>query len=148
MNSLNSKTPTKNVWDKFRKVNGNYKPRTIPLERAGNIITLLQEIAETFYDHYANISRDPHKKSKPGKNRKRKKEEELPFNKLFTDRELKTTIKQQSNTTPEEDTIHPHMMKRLPPETLKYLKDMYNKIREQGKIPSTWKHATIRPKRC
>ena len=47
-------TPTKKAWDKFRKVNGNYKPRTIsPLERGGNIIILPEEIA----DHYTNILR-------------------------------------------------------------------------------------------
>ena len=37
------------------------------------------------------------------------------------------------------------MIKRLPPETLKYLLDMYNKIWEEREIPNTWKHATITP---
>ena len=48
------------------------------------------------------------------------------------------------------------MIKRLPPDTMKYLLDMYNKIWQEGEIPNTWKHATIihllkekkRPKRC
>ena len=35
------------------------------------------------------------------------------------------------------------MIKRLPPETLKYLLDMYNKILEEGEMPNTWKHATM-----
>ena len=66
VNSLNSRTQTKKVWDKFRKVNGNYKPRTILLlEKGGSIITSPDEIADTFADHYSNISRDPHKKTKP-----------------------------------------------------------------------------------
>ena len=56
MNSINTRTPTKKVWDKFRNVNGNYKPRTIPiLERGGNIITSPDEIADTFADYYTNI---------------------------------------------------------------------------------------------
>ena len=60
VNSLNSRTTTKVVWNKFGKVNGNYKSRTIPpLEKRGNI-TSPDEIA----DRYANISKDPHKKSK------------------------------------------------------------------------------------
>ena len=41
-----------------------------------------------------------------GKNKKRKKEEEL----LFTDRQFKTA--------PGEDTVHPQMIKKLSPETL------------------------------
>ena len=64
---------------------------------------------------------------------------------LFTVRELKIAIKQPKNTTPGEDTIHPQMIKNLSPETLKYLLDMYNKIWEEGKIPKSWKHATLIP---
>ena len=53
VNSLNSRIPTKKVWDKFRRVNGNYKLRTIPpLKRGGNIITSPDEIADTFADRY------------------------------------------------------------------------------------------------
>ena len=51
-----------------------------------------------------------------------KKEEDLPYNKPFTDGELKIVIKQQKNTVPGEDTIHYAL------ETLKYLLDMYNRI--------------------
>ena len=59
-----------------------------PLKRGENIITSPDEI-------YANISRDPHKKNKSVKNRKRKKDEELPYNEPFTDREPKAAIKQK-----------------------------------------------------
>ena len=59
MNSLNSRTPIKKVWNKFRKVNGNYKLRIIPpLERRENIITSPDEITDIFANHYVNISRD------------------------------------------------------------------------------------------
>ena len=76
MNSLNARIPTKKVWEKFKKVNGNYKPRKIlPLEGRENTNTLLIEVAEIFADYYANISRDPDKKNEPEKNRKRKKQE-------------------------------------------------------------------------
>ena len=57
------------MLEKFREVNGNYKPRIVPsLDRGGNIITSPEEIADTFADHFANILKDLHKKSKPGKN--------------------------------------------------------------------------------
>ena len=69
---LGWQTPTKKVWDKFRKVKGNLKLRTISLlERRGNRIPSSEEIEVTFADHYANISKDPHKKIKQGKNRKK-----------------------------------------------------------------------------
>ena len=68
MNSIKFRTPTKKVWDKFMKVNRNYKPRAIPpLESGRNRITSPDEIAHTFADHYANISQDFYKKGKPEK---------------------------------------------------------------------------------
>ena len=130
VNLLNFRTPTKKVWDKFKEVKGNYIHRTkSPLERGGNTYTSTDEIA----DHYANILRVPYKKNKPGKHRKRKKEEDLSYNKPFTDRELKQVIKKQKNNVYGENTIHPQMIKRLPPEILKYLLDMYNKVLEREK---------------
>ena len=61
------------MWEKFRKVNGNYKLRIVPpLDRGGNTITSPDEIADIFADHYANILKDLHKKSKPGKTERRR----------------------------------------------------------------------------
>ena len=77
MSSLNHRTLTKKVCNKFKKVNRNYKPRKISLERGGNTIALSDEIADTFTNHYANISKDPYKKRKSGKHRKRKKDRKL-----------------------------------------------------------------------
>ena len=57
------------------------------------------------------LYQDLHKKSKPGKNRNKKREEELPYNKPFTVRELSAAKIQQKNTAPGEDTIHPQMIK-------------------------------------
>ena len=69
--------------------------------------------------------------------------EELPYNKLFTDRELKTAIKQK-NTASGEYTINPQMIKILLPQTLKYLLDMYNKIWEREKYQKSG-NTTITP---
>ena len=101
------------MWEKFRKVNLNYKQRIVtPLDRGRNITTSPDEIPDVFADHYSNISKDLHKKSKPGKNRNKKRKEEIPYIKPFTDRELKAAINQQKNTAPGQDTIHPQMIKK------------------------------------
>ena len=77
----------------------------------------------------------------------KQKKEDLPYNKPFTDRELKTVIKQQNNTAPGEDTNHPQIIKNLPPKTLKYLLDMYNKFWEEGEIQyNTIRKIFIAPK--
>ena len=70
---------------------------------------------------------------------------ELPYSKPFIDKELKAAIKQQKNTATGEDTIYLQMIKRLPPETLKYLIGMYNKILEDGEMSNTRKRTTITP---
>ena len=49
------------MWEKFRKVNENYKP-----------FSTSDEIAEIFATHYANISRDQNKETKTGKGRTKK----------------------------------------------------------------------------
>ena len=59
-----------------------------------------------------NILKDLHKKSKPGKIRNKKREEELPYNKPFKDRELKATINQHKNTAPGEDNIYLQMINK------------------------------------
>ena len=56
---------------------------------------------------------------------------------------MKAAINQQKNTAQGEDTIHPHMVKKLPSETLKNQLDMFNKILEEGEIPKSLKHAII-----
>ena len=68
-----TRTLIKKVWDKFRKINKNYKSRIIPpLERGRNIVTLPNEIADICADHYANTSKKPYKKNKPQKTERRR----------------------------------------------------------------------------
>ena len=84
------------------------KTRIIPpLERGENKITSSDAIA----DQYANIPRDSYKKCKSWIHRKRKKGENLPYNKLFTDR-TENIHKTTKNTASEEDTIHLQMIKK------------------------------------
>ena len=64
------------------------------------MITQSNKVAEIFADHYSKISRDPHIKSNPRKYIRRKKQEDQPYNKPFTLRELKSAIKQQNNIPP------------------------------------------------
>ena len=45
-------------------------------------------------------------------NKGKQKEEELRYNKPFTEIENENSHKKQKNTAPEEDTIHPQMIKK------------------------------------
>ena len=88
------------MWEKFRKINGNCTPRIVPsLDRGESIITSPDEIADTFADHYVDISKDQ------ANQRETEIKREKNNNHLQT--ELKAAINQQKNTAPGEDTIHP-----------------------------------------
>ena len=50
-------------------------------------------------------------KSNLRKYKKRKKQDDQPYNESFTKAELKAAIKQQKNTAPGEDTMHFQMIK-------------------------------------
>ena len=54
-------------------------------------------------------------------------------------------MKQQKDTSPGEDSIHTWMVKMLPPETKRYILDLYNRIWMEGEIPNSWKSAIITP---
>ena len=82
------------------------------------MVTQHSELAEIFADHFAKISRDPNMKGNPKKCIRRKKEDNQPYRERT----------ESSHKTTEKDTIHLQMIKKLPPETLKYLLDLYNKI--------------------
>ena len=65
----------------------------------------------------------------------RKKQDKQLYKEPFTERELKVAIEQQENTAPDKDTMHPQMIKKLRPEALKYLLDLYYEIWEEGIVP-------------
>ena len=91
----------------------------------------LIEIAKIFTDHYTKISIDPYMKSNSKKYIRRKKK--------ITNHTTNQT------TAPGKDYIHPQIIKKLPPQTLKYLLDLYNMIWEEAIVPEGWKSATITP---
>ena len=110
------------VWDKLKKVNGSNKPRIVPHwrreERWLPDITKLQKFLQTTIQKFQEIY------TWLKEINKRKQQDNQMYNYPFIERKLKAAIKQQKNTAPGEDTIHPQMIKMLPPETLKYLLDL------------------------
>ena len=64
------------------------------------------------------------------------------YNKPFTDNEFKAIIKHEKSTAPEEDIIHTQMITKLPPETRKYLFDIYKRIWKEVVILNNWKDNT------
>ena len=80
------------------------------MESGGRTITQPKEIAETFVEYYKEISQNTQRKQETKKKKIREKPDNYPYNETFTEKELKTAINQQKNTSPGEDTIHPQMI--------------------------------------
>ena len=99
------------------------------------MITQHNKIAKIFAEYYTKISRDPYMKSNPKKYIRRKKLVKQLYNKLFTERHLKAAIKNNRKIQHQVKTPYIEIIKILPPETLKYLLGLYNKIWEEGVIP-------------
>ena len=85
------------------------------------------------------------KETRKKKEESKGKTDHHPYNEAFKEEELKIAMKQQKDTSPGEDSIHPRMVKMLPPVTKRYILDLYSRIWMEGEIPNSWKSAIITP---
>jgi len=126
VSSINSRTPTKKVWNMVRKITGkNTKSHMLHLkDQKGNLITnkddIANEIGSTFEkssssdnysDKFKNIKMKEERKHldfHAGENYKYKK-----YNKRFKLRDLKRSIKRSKDSTPGPDGVHYTILKNL-----------------------------------
>ena len=115
-------------------------------------IYLTDEIADTFADHYANIQKDFHKKKKPGKTEIRR----TTIQQTIYRQKTKSSHKPTKEYSTRRGYCSSPYDKKLTPETLKYLLDMYNKIWKREKYQkfgetryyNSLAEGEKRPKRC
>ena len=65
------------------------------------------------------------------------------YNKKFTMRGLKRSLKKSNNSSPGPDQIHYEILRHLPIETLHILLDIINKTWKSGTFPESWREALI-----
>ena len=73
------------------------------------------------------------------------KNRHLNYNKKFTLRDLKRSLKKSKDTSPGPDNIHYKILKNLPDTTLKVLLQIINKHWEDQTFPKSWKEAILLP---
>lgn len=76
---------------------------------------------------------------------KKKEKTQDKYNILFTLRELKAALVKCKKSSPGKDEICYSMLSHLSDEGLQKLLNLYNKVWEEGKIPSGWKEAVVVP---
>ena len=155
VSSIDSRTSTKKVWNMIRKITGKSVPSHLHHLRGadGGLVTDKEEIAnkiaqafefnsssENYGDKFQTI-----KAQKERKNLNFKTKKKFSYNRKFSLRDLKRSLKKSKNSSPGADQIHYEILKHLPDETLKLLLSLINEHWEEGTFPDCWRSALLLP---
>ena len=157
LSSINSRTPIKKIWKRFRKVNGgNTSPPKHALKINGVSIHDTKEICDhigkqlkdtssndNYERQFQQFKINAETKEKFKFNNKSRIHEE--YNANFTMEELNEAVSRSGNTAPGKDKINFAMIEQLPLNTKQYIIDMYNFIWNNDIIPEEWTHSTVIP---
>ena len=150
---VNVNTPSKKVWDMIRKITGKNvaSPMHHLKDDNGTLITDRVEITNTL-GAAIEKSLSSNNYSKEFQSIKAQKEKQkinfktnrnLRYNKKFTMRDLKRSLKKSNNSFPGPDQIHYEILRHLPIETLHILLDIINETWKSDTFPESWREALI-----
>ena len=152
INGISSKTPSRCVWRKIRKLSGKFVPSPLPtLKINNNLITNPDEVANTLGRHFSEVS-SPNNYPEEFQ-RIRNSQVAIDFtsnsyeayNTKFSLQELHSALSSTEDTSPGEDGILYSMIRHLPEEAKLFLLKIINKIWETGVLPRSWKISIIIP---
>ena len=120
INGINSKTPSRKIWQKIRKLSGKFTPTPLPnLKVEDSLITDPKEVSERLGDHFSKVSSP----SNYSRHFRRIHESQIaiefgkdnsePYNMRFTLKELKDALSSTETSAPGEDNILYEMLKHL-----------------------------------
>ena len=153
VSSVNVNTSSKKVWDMIRKITGKNvaSPMHHLKDDNGTLITDRVEIANTLYaaieksSSSNNYSKEFQSiKAQKGKQKINfKTNRNLRYNKKFTMRDLKQSLKKSNNSSPGPDQIHYEILRHLLIETLHILLDIRNETWKSDTFPESRREALI-----
>ena len=153
VSSGNVNTPSKKVWDMIRKIAGKNVARSMHhlKDENGTLITDRVGIANTLGAAIEKSS-SSNNYSKEFQSIKAQKEKQkinfktnrnLRYNKKFTMRDLKRSLKKSNNSSPGPDQIYYAILRHLPFETLHILLDNINETWKSDTFPESWKEVLV-----
>ncbi|MEO1419229.1 MAG: reverse transcriptase family protein [Bacteroidota bacterium] len=152
INGISSKTPSRNVWRKIKKLSGKYVPPPSPaLKINDNLVTDPSEVADTMGKHFSEVSsaRNYSEKFKEIRNNqpplKTSKSNDAAYNAPYSLREFSDALSSTESSSPGEDGIHYSMIRHLPDKAKTFLLKIMNRIWATGILPRSWKIAIIIP---
>ena len=153
ISSINSKTPLSVVWKKVRKIAGKYTPSQPPVLKINGVnVADPQVVADSFADHFANVSKKD--ENKPYANHRSQQEQQaidfttqreevynLPFNK----EEFDSVLSRCNESAPGPDDIPYALIKQAPEDTKIFILSILNRIYKEHIFPTVWELAKILP---
>ena len=154
VSTITRKTQAKRIWNMIRSINGKRASTPVyHLKTKDGMAETPEEIVEALADNYVKQSsvENHNEEFKRTKSQEEKKDlnfksnNKETYNRKFTLKDLRKSIKKAKNSTEGPDKIHYELLKHLPAHALQLLLDIYNNIWANGPFPEAWKNATIIP---
>ena len=156
VSSINSRTPIKKIWRRFKKVSGSCPS---PPKHAININgqrvhetkdicdAIARKIEETSSDQFYTEEFLRHKNAEERREIQFHINEQSPehYNEPLTLEELEHTLNTAKDTAPGQDQIKTIMLKQMPPNGKQYMLKLFNKIWNQNVFPAEWRESIIIP---
>ena len=153
--SINSKTPIKKIWRRFKKVtNSSTKSPKHALIVNGQKIHETKEICNAIAERIEQTSSDAFYEHEFLRYKNEQERTEINFevrnppeyyNLPLTEEELHNALDNSRNTAPGKDQINFEMIKELPQNAKTYLLKIYNQIWNSNEFPNEWREAIIIP---
>ena len=155
VSKLSADTPIKHVWDTVRKMSGKNicPPKQYLNGKNGITITNPKDIANKHTAAFTDNSSSTHYSATFQAIKEQEEKIKIDFtsdntevyNKPFRLRDLRRSIMKAKPRAPGPDGIHNNLLKHLPEDTLKILKEILNKIWTSADFPHQWRAATVVP---
>ena len=151
---INCKTQSRRIWNMIRAISGKQTQRPVyHLKTENGIAETPDEIVESLAHNYEKQSSvDNHCEDFKSTKEKAEKiklnfesDNKETYNRKFSLKELKKSIKKAKNSTEGGDKIHYEILKHLTINALEILLKIINKIWLEGSFPDVWRHAIIIP---
>jgi len=157
-NSIGEDIAISEVWGAIKKMGGLYRNQTLPVlkNEVGKMAVVDKEKAEMLAEVFVKVHSDDNVSEDIKKYRNLNKSQhpdvmrkmnptgdtlDADFN-IF---ELKMALGGVKHTSPGKDDVCYTMIQHLSHRSLKVILNMFNKIWNEGKLPSSWKHGIIIP---
>ena len=155
VSKLSTDTPIKHVWDRTRKISGKNicPPKQYLNRKDGTAITNPKDNANEHAAAFTNNSSSAHYSATFQTIKGQEEMVEIDFtshntevyNKPFRLSDLRRSIMKAKPRAPGPDGIHNNLLKHLPEDTLKILKEIQNRIWISADFPDQWRAATVIP---